>query len=28
LAARGFGSDAIRRVVSGADEFSEDEFSG
>ena len=28
LAARGFGSDAIRRVVSGAEEFSEDEFGG
>jgi regulatory protein len=28
LAARGFGSEAIRRVVSGADEFSEDDFSG
>jgi len=28
LAARGFGSEAIRRVVSGADEFSEDDLSG
>ncbi len=28
LAARGFGSEAIRRVVSGADELSEDDFSG
>jgi regulatory protein len=27
LAARGFGSEAIRRVVSGADELSEDDFS-
>ena len=28
LAARGFGSDAIRRVVSGSDDHSEDDFSG
>ncbi|MDO9278363.1 MAG: recombination regulator RecX [Polaromonas sp.] len=28
MAARGFGSEAIRRVVSGADELSEDDFSG
>ena len=28
LAARGFGSEAIRRIVSGADELSEDDFSG
>ncbi len=28
LAARGFGSEAIRRVVSGSDDMSEDDFSG
>lgn len=28
LATRGFGADAIRRVVSGSDDLSEDDFSG